>query len=199
VFFLALAQGATQHVQTVRMVYDIEYMISYIKKNKISVMSMLASRSGEFLRHGGDGLLRALIITGEPSVNIYSAKTAIYNIYAATETASIGTVFKIDRPYPEGTPMGYPVPGADVRLLPDGEIIVGGPIADGYLHEDELTREKFIEYDGKTFFRTADLGSFSSAHENGMFYYHRRKDKMIKIKGHLIMPSDKELYKGDVV
>ncbi|MDR0908504.1 MAG: AMP-binding protein [Spirochaetaceae bacterium] len=188
IVFVALAQGATQHVQTAEMRANRDILCSYIKEHHISAMSMLPSRAKDFLKHGGDGLLRILIIVGEPSVNIYSEKTMIYNYYGATETAAVGTMFKIDKPYPHGTPMGRPMPGSDMRLLDDGEIIVSGPIADGYLHEEKLTRERFIQYEGKTFFRSGDIGSC----EDGIFYFIRRKDQQIKIKGHLLEPSDVE-------
>lgn len=71
--------------------------------------------------------------------------------------------------------VGVPLPGVQVRLSPEGEILIKSPGQfSGYYKQPELTAESFTE-DG--FFRTGDLGE-------------RRPDGMLKITG-----RTKELFK----
>ncbi|MGN6325645.1 AMP-binding protein [Pseudolysinimonas sp.] len=55
---------------------------------------------------------------------------------------------------------GRPVGGTAVRVE-DGEVWLGGPsLAEGYLDDPGLTAERFVERDGKRWFRTADGGTW---------------------------------------
>ena len=71
--------------------------------------------------------------------------------------------------------VGVPMPGVEVRLSDEGEILIKSPGQfSGYYKQPELTAESFTE-DG--FFRTGDLGE-------------RRADGLLKITGRA-----KELFK----
>jgi long-subunit acyl-CoA synthetase (AMP-forming) len=71
--------------------------------------------------------------------------------------------------------VGVPLPGVQVRISPEGEILIKSPARlAGYYRQPELTAESFTE-DG--FFRTGDLGEL-------------RADGMLKITGRA-----KELFK----
>jgi long-subunit acyl-CoA synthetase (AMP-forming) len=71
--------------------------------------------------------------------------------------------------------VGVPMPGVEVRLSPEGEILIKSPGQfSGYYKQPELTAESFTE-DG--FFRTGDLGE-------------RRADGMLRVTGRV-----KELFK----
>ena len=71
--------------------------------------------------------------------------------------------------------VGVPMEGVQVRLSPEGEVLIKSPAAcSGYYKQPDLTKESFTE-DG--FFRTGDLGE-------------RRADGMLKITGRA-----KELFK----
>jgi long-subunit acyl-CoA synthetase (AMP-forming) len=73
--------------------------------------------------------------------------------------------------------VGAPLPGVEVRLSPDGEILIKSPGQfSGYYKQPELTAASFTE-DG--FFRTGDLGEC-------------RPDGLLKITGRA-----KELFKTD--
>ncbi|MCZ7171398.1 AMP-binding protein, partial [Salmonella enterica] len=75
--------------------------------------------------------------------------------------------------------LGVPTFNTDARVvdpvtlkeLPPGEvgeIIVCGPqVFKGYWGKPDATREAFIEFEGKTFFRTGDLGRMD---EEGYFF-----------------------------
>ncbi len=71
--------------------------------------------------------------------------------------------------------VGVPMPGVQVRLSPEGEVLIKSPGQfSGYYKQPELTKESFTE-DG--FFRTGDLGE-------------RRPDGLLKITGRA-----KEIFK----
>lgn len=58
---------------------------------------------------------------------------------------------------------GVPLDGVEVRVEPDGRILLGGAtIAAGYLHAAELTAESFVEDDGLRWYRTNDLGELDA-------------------------------------
>ncbi len=97
----------------------------------------------------------------------------LYEGYAMTEDNSYSHTSNAD--FSEPGYVGVPLPGVEVKLGPDGEILIKSPSQlSGYYRQPELTGESFTE-DG--FFRTGDLGE-------------RRADGMLRITGRA-----KELFK----
>ena len=98
--------------------------------------------------------------------------------------------------------LGIPIFGTDSRIVnPDtlqevpngesGEIITHGPMVfKGYWRHPEATRAAFIELDGKTFFRTGDLGRRD---DEGYFFITDRLKRMINASGYKVWPSEVEL------
>lgn len=71
-----------------------------------------------------------------------------------------------------------------------GEIVSRGPqIFQGYWNNPEATRECFIEINGKTFFRTGDLGYMD---EDGYFFIVDRLKRMINASGFKVWPAEVE-------
>ncbi len=98
--------------------------------------------------------------------------------------------------------LGIPIFGVDSRIVdPDtlvelppgeaGEIITHGPMVfKGYWRHPEATKAAFIEIDGKSFFRTGDLGRMD---EEGYFFMTDRLKRMINASGFKVWPSEVEL------
>ncbi len=98
--------------------------------------------------------------------------------------------------------LGIPIIGTDSRIIdPDtlqelpigetGEIVSHGPqVFKGYWGHPEATKAAFIELDGKTFFRTGDLGRMD---EEGYFFITDRLKRMINASGYKVWPSEVEL------
>ena len=83
------------------------------------------------------------------------------------------------------------------ELGPDetGEIISSGPqLMQGYWQRDDANKEAFIEFDGRRFFRTGDLGRYDA---DGFFYIADRLKRMINAAGYKVWPAELEatLYK----
>jgi fatty-acyl-CoA synthase len=71
-----------------------------------------------------------------------------------------------------------------------GEIIMHGPqIFRGYWGDEEKTREAFVEIDGKSFFRSGDLGYVD---DEGFFFFTDRLKRMINASGYKVWPAEVE-------
>jgi fatty-acyl-CoA synthase len=98
--------------------------------------------------------------------------------------------------------LGIPIFGVDSRVVdPDtlremptgeaGEIVTHGPMVfKGYWRHPEATKAAFVEIDGKTFFRTGDLGRID---DEGYFFLTDRLKRMINASGFKVWPSEVEL------
>jgi fatty-acyl-CoA synthase len=83
-------------------------------------------------------------------------------------------------------------PNTHTTLPPNevGEIIMHGPqIFQGYWGDEEKTREAFVEIDGKSFFRSGDLGYVD---EEGFFFFTDRLKRMINASGYKVWPAEVE-------
>ncbi|RSK29338.1 long-chain fatty acid--CoA ligase [Bacillus sp. HMF5848] len=92
-----------------------------------------------------------------------------------------------------------PVTQAELAVGEIGEIVVNGPqVFMGYYNRDDENRSSFIELDGKTFFRTGDIGRMD---EEGYFFIVDRVKRMINAAGFKVWPTEIEsmLYKHPAV
>lgn len=119
--------------------------------------------------------------------------------YGLTETIAPSHLNPPDAPKLQC--LGIPLFGVDSRIInPDtleeldinqvGEIITHGPqVFVGYWENEEATREAFVEIEGKSFFRTGDLGYMD---EDGYFFYADRLKRMINVSGFKVWPAEVE-------
>jgi len=80
-----------------------------------------------------------------------------------------------------------------------GEIITRGPMVfTGYWRHPEATAAAFVDFDGRKFFRTGDLGRMD---EEGYFFITDRLKRMINASGFKVWPAEVEmlLYKHPAV
>ncbi len=107
-------------------------------------------------------------------------------VFGQSECAGIATTHKGDDVRPET--VGVPIPGVEVKLSDDGEILVRGKNTHmGYFKNEKATREGFTE-DG--FLLTGDAGYFG---EDGHLYvFDRAKDVMTLEDGTRFAPQDIE-------
>jgi long-chain acyl-CoA synthetase len=110
---------------------------------------------------------------------------AVVQGYGLTETAPIVTLVHPFRPAP-GT-VGEPIAGVEVKIAPDGEILVRGPnVTPGYYGAEEETKEAFQG----GWFHTGDIGEMD---ESGRLLVRGRKKEMIATpEGMKVFPDDVE-------
>ena len=103
--------------------------------------------------------------------------------YGMSETAGGITLSNLDDFHPGS--VGRPLPGYDLKIAEDGEILVKGDcVCKGYWEMPEATAEVFSA-DG--YFHTGDIGSFN---EDGLlFITDRKKDLIITAGGKNVAPQ----------
>ncbi|WP_422010941.1 long-chain-fatty-acid--CoA ligase [Roseateles sp.] len=119
--------------------------------------------------------------------------------YGLTETAAPSHSNPYDAPKQQC--LGVPYMSCDARVIdPDtlrelpvgesGEIIVHGPMVfDGYWRRPDATRSAFIEFEGRRFFRTGDIGYVDA---DGYFFMTDRLKRMINASGFKVWPAEVE-------
>ncbi|HTN49128.1 MAG TPA: AMP-binding protein [Burkholderiaceae bacterium] len=107
----------------------------------------------------------------------------LYEGYGMTEDSSYSHISDEDHNAPGY--VGVPLPGVEVKLSPEGEILIKSPgQCSGYYKQPELTAESFTE-DG--FFRTGDLGERGAG---GMLKLTGRAKELFKTaKGKYVAPA----------
>ncbi len=120
-------------------------------------------------------------------VNLFAAaKIPILQGYGMMETSPVISFSRPSANYP-GT-VGQPLPGIEVRVAADGELITRGPhVMKGYYEDPDKTREVLTE-DG--WFHTGDIGEIT---DKGCIRLTDRKKDLFKLStGKYVLPQPLE-------
>ncbi len=183
---------------------DLAELSAIIQKENIDTLTIPPSVYDSLLSYEGLSCLRCVIVAGEeckPKVLTkhfeYLSETKLFNEYGPTECV-VWCTYKLFSSPSDKVTIGKPVPSYHIYLLEVkgvklvhkggiGEICVGGiSVGRGYLNDDELTREKFIDNPykpGERLYRTGDLGRWDSNFE---LEYLGRIDNQVKIRGYRV-------------
>ena len=200
-----LVSGGTLMVLPREQVLDLGFMVNLLKKITMfhigpSLLKRIVAKlkqdysSYEAFKHikhastGGDLIPVELL----HDLSDIFAEAEHYVIYGCSEIACMGCTFLINPcELPVKTLVGKPFSDMEVRvydayqnLLPPeykGEIYFSGEgVTQGYLNNNELTEQKFIDIDGKRFYRTGDVGRLMS---DGNLEVLGRQDFQIQVNG----------------
>lgn len=139
---------------------------------------------------------------------IRNPKVSLINGYGPTEASiSVTEILLEGHPneWPELPPIGLQMSHAKLFILDNnlkevkenqiGELFIGGDcLAEGYISNEELTKQKFISWisnEGETYrlYRTGDL----VYRDNGVIFFRGREDEQIKIRGNRVELSEIEI------
>jgi mycobactin peptide synthetase MbtE len=132
----------------------------------------------------------------------------LFNDYGPAENCMASTMHAVtleDCNRTDGIPIGTPERSTTVWILDGervcrpgelGEICLEGPrLSPGYLGDPELTARAFVtaELYGRParVYRTGDLGWQD---EEGIYHFHGRADRQVKVRGHRIEPAEIEQH-----
>ncbi|MDZ5726452.1 non-ribosomal peptide synthetase [Acetobacterium sp. K1/6] len=162
----------------------------YYEKNKVTLAFMTTQLGRQFVQEIDNKSLRALTIGGEKLPSISLPDYDLFHAYGPTECTIFSTVRKFQTEKDcllIGGPIGnYQLFVLDEQLqvLPIGaigELCVGGAgVGRCYLNREELTREKFIKWQGQRIYRTGDFVRWL---ENGEIEFIGRMDGQVKLRG----------------
>ena len=190
---MALLHGATLTVVPNEMKADVHRLSSYVEEAGIS-LTLLPPQY--YLQTEMKGL--RILTTGGSAADSEVVKKAgsgkYINAYGPTENTVVATHWEPqkDQEIGHNIPIGKPITNTRVYIL-DGDklcgiglpgelCITGESLARGYLNQEELTREKFIDnpYGEGRIYRTGDLARWL---EDGNIEYLGRIDEQVKIRG----------------
>ena len=208
----ALLNGLELHLAEQDIILNHIKMEKYIEENGISIVwltaplfNVMAAEKPKMFKG-----LRYLLIGGDvlsPNhVNLVldeCKELTLINGYGPTENTTFSTCFEIDGQYEQHIPIGRPISNSTAYIVDQynqlapvgvyGELYVGGDgLARGYLNNQELTSEKFVEHpflSQEILYKTGDLARWSA---DGNIEFAGRVDHQVKIRGFRIEPGEIE-------
>ncbi|MFS3915776.1 amino acid adenylation domain-containing protein [Bacillus australimaris] len=188
---------------------NMEELARLIKTHQVTANCLPTALFNRLVEHDPKSVAgyRTLLVGGEAMSSEHARKAlphmegVLINAYGPTENTTLATTHQVTH-VPAGArsvPIGVPVSNSTVVILDDalnpvpagvkGEMYIGGTgLAKGYLHDQERTKERFIdnpfpELKGDKLYRSGDLGTWRS---DGTIEYLGRKDHLVKIRGYRI-------------
>lgn len=158
-------------------------------------------RSLRYVYVGGDTVDAPLERAFAMRLQFSEANCKLAPGYGLTETAGVCAVVNtIEAQRRCAASLGVPlvnmrcrVVDENMRELPVGEtgelLLAGNQLMNGYLGDEEATREAFCTVDGERWLRTGDLFRIMP---DGTLFFMGRKKRLIKISGMNVFPSEIE-------
>jgi len=202
--------GATIHPVPPGLARDPDALVAFVRSEGITIWNSVPSlwaRLMDSLERLGEAdpmpSVRWVLLGGEavPAQHVrrwwslFGARYRLANHYGSTESVVNATWFEVRHaPSPEAVhlPIGWPRSGVDCVVDGDedeGELLVGGSLADGYLGRPDADAAAFVLRSGHRYYRTGDrvrrLG-------DGALVYLGRLDSQVQVWGNRVEPKEIE-------
>ncbi|MGV7211674.1 amino acid adenylation domain-containing protein, partial [Oxalobacteraceae bacterium A2-2] len=208
--FQPLAEGAPLVVIADEAVRDLDLLVATLAEHRISRITLVPSLLEALAGHPGLGALalRQVASSGEALGAELAARVRaalpgarLLNIYGSTE---VGADVTWDEYSAEGgVAIGRPIANSRAYVLDEqggllpqgavGELYIGGAgLALGYLHQPELSAQRFVDdpfQPGQRLYRSGDLARWLP---DGRLSYQGRRDHQIKLRGMRIEAGEVE-------
>lgn len=190
--FSCLISGASLHVIPPEVRVDQEALSIYYESSGIT-FGFLPTRMAELFLQEKNKSMRCLVIGGDKLNRYEDPGYWVENMYGPTETTIGVTAYTVTAQLPN-IPIGKPIANTQIHILNEalelcpigvvGDIyIAGDPLARGYLHQPELTNEKFVPNPfnpGTRMYKSGDQGRWLP---DGNIAFWGRKDGQVKVRG----------------
>ena len=204
----SLLAGAEIHPAPLGLTRDPEALLAFLDQRRISVWNSVPSLWAflmdalERAERAPPEALRWVLLGGEavPAAHArrwrrcFGPRIRLANLYGSTETLHNATWHEVVEAPPEEGPALLPIgraragvevelQGADGAPAAEGEIVVLGAVATGYLGGSEADAARFGEERGRRVFHTGDLGRRLP---DGSLLYLGRQDGQVQIHGNRV-------------
>jgi len=188
-------------------------VVDLIVRERVTNLWLVPSNVIALIEHGGllqadPSRLRRFLYAGEPfpvnylrQVYDWMEGRNVYNLYGPTETnlLTFHRVGAADLALPD-IPIGRALPGTELAVIGDdgafarrgrGELVASSPsVFPGYANRPDLNETRFLERDGRRWYRTGDLCEID---DTLCIRYLGRTDNMVKVRGYRIELQEVEL------
>ncbi|RBL88151.1 non-ribosomal peptide synthetase [Chitinophaga flava] len=201
-FFLPLITGATVYVADKHTLADPWKTIVKLQQVQPTILQATPGFYQLLFNAGWEGAAGLVILCGGDllsttlTAKLLQQAVAVWNMYGPTETTVWSAVKQIRRPE-DSSNVGQPIHNTVIYILDEhlqplpvgisGDIYIGGAgVAQGYYHNEPLTRQKFIinPFDNhQRIYHTGDIGRWTAA---GEILFGGRSDTQVKVRGYRI-------------
>jgi len=208
--FLPLVVGAKTVIVSKEDALDGPRLLAAIKKHNITIIQATPATFRLLILSGWEEGRNLKILCGGESMPVDLASTLVersnelWNMYGPTETTVWSTCSKVNK-HSESVSIGRPIANTKVYILDnlmqpvpigvEGLLFIGGAgVSRGYLHQPELTQERFIHNPLSThlndiIYNTGDIAKFRN---DGCIEVIGRSDFQLKFNGYRIEANEIE-------
>lgn len=193
--FLPIWSGGTVRLTAHRISTEPEAVASVINDFQPTVLQSTPSAFGVLLSTGWKPSDKTtLLCGGEPLLpdlaeKLLASNSSVWNVYGPTETTVWSTMQLVESS--DAITIGHPILNTDCRVVDrhgldappgvTGELWIGGAgVARGYFDDDAQTSERFVNLQGKRYYRTGDQ---VLRRRDGQLDFLARNDRQVKLRG----------------